>query len=91
MIQLVIEIPQKLYTEIKDSWSIELGTKEIAKLKKSIANGKPLPKGKWIADVDKWGDIVTTVNGYRCDKCNTFNADKDNYCPHCGAYMREGE
>ena len=43
--KLVIDIPQKLYTEIKDSWSIELGTKEIAKLKKSIANGKPLPKG----------------------------------------------
>ena len=46
--------------------------------------------GHWIAVVDKWGDIVTTVNGYRCDKCNTFNADKDNYCPNCGARM-EGE
>ena len=46
--------------------------------------------GHWIADVDKWGDIVTTVNGYRCDKCNTFNTDKDNYCPNCGAKM-EGE
>ena len=45
--------------------------------------------GKWIADVDKWGDIVTTVKGYRCDKCNTFNTDKDNYCPYCGAKMEE--
>lgn len=44
-------------------------------------------KGHWIADVDRWGDLVTTVNGYRCDKCNTFNADKDNYCPNCGAKM----
>lgn len=43
--------------------------------------------GHWIADVEKWGDVVTTVNGYRCDRCNTFNTDKDNYCPNCGAKM----
>lgn len=49
----------------------------------------PQKIGHWIADVDKWGDIVTTVNGYRCNKCNTFNADKDNYCPNCGAKMVE--
>lgn len=47
--------------------------------------------GHWIADVDRWGDIVTTVNGYRCSECNAFNTDKDNYCPKCGAYMRESE
>ena len=45
--------------------------------------------GHWIADVDKWGDVVTTVNGYRCDKCNAFNSDKDNYCPNCGCHMVE--
>ena len=44
-------------------------------------------KGHWIADVDRWGDVVTTVNGYKCDKCNAFNSDKDNYCPNCGAKM----
>ena len=49
------------------------------------------PTGKWIADVDRWGDIVTTVNGYRCSECNTFNADKDNFCPNCGARMEESE
>lgn len=43
--------------------------------------------GRWIADVDRWGDLVTTVNGYRCDKCNAFNTDKDNYCPNCGCRM----
>jgi len=48
-------------------------------------------KGHWIADVDRWGDVVTTVNGYRCDKCNAFNLNKDNYCPNCGADMREVE
>ena len=59
---------------------------------KELPSVTPQPrKGHWIADVDKWGDVVTTVNGYRCDKCNTFNADKDNYCPNCGADMREVE
>lgn len=46
--------------------------------------------GHWIADVDRWGDVVTTVNGYRCSECGVFNTDKDNYCPNCGAKM-EGE
>ena len=45
-------------------------------------------KGEWIADVDKWGDVVTTVNGYTCSKCGMFNSDKDNVCPNCGADMR---
>ena len=45
--------------------------------------------GKWIADVDRWGDVVTTVNGYKCSKCGCFNVDKDNYCPNCGAHMME--
>lgn len=43
--------------------------------------------GHWIADIDRWGDVITTVNGYRCDKCNAFDSDKDNYCPNCGAKM----
>lgn len=52
----------------------------------------PQPKmGRWIADVDRWGDIVTTVNGYRCSECNTFDTDKDNYCPNCGAKMEVEE
>lgn len=45
------------------------------------------PTGKWIAGVDRWGDIATTVNGYRCSECCAFNADKDNFCPNCGAKM----
>lgn len=48
-------------------------------------------KGHWIADFVKWGDVVTTVDGYRCDKCNAFDSDKDNYCPNCGAKMEEVE
>lgn len=52
----------------------------------------PKPKtGRWIVDVDRWGDIVTTVNGYRCSECNAFDTDKDNYCPNCGTKMQEVE
>ena len=47
--------------------------------------------GHWIADVDKWGDVVTTINGYKCSECGEFNADKDNYCPNCGCLMDRTE
>lgn len=56
---------------------------------KALPPVTPQPKtGRWIADVDRWGDIVTTTDGYRCSECNTFNTDKDNYCPHCGCRMK---
>lgn len=49
----------------------------------------PRPRaGHWIVDVDRWGDIVTTVNGYRCSECNNFNTDRDKYCPNCGCRMK---
>ena len=47
--------------------------------------------GHWIADVDKWGDVVTTVNGYKCSECGEFNDDKDKYCPNCGVKMSESK
>ena len=46
--------------------------------------------GHWIVDFDKWGDVITTVNGYRCSECGMFDVDNDLYCPNCGAKM-EGE
>lgn len=71
------------------------GDEYILSLLSNIKNAPsitPHPKvGRWLADVDRWGDIVTTVNGYRCSECNTFNTDKDNYCPNCGAKMEVEE
>lgn len=62
--------------------------KYVIDILKALPSVKPQEKtGHWIADVDKWGDVVTTVNGYRCDKCNAFNTDRDNFCPNCGAKM----
>lgn len=43
--------------------------------------------GHWIEDADKWGDQVTTVNGYKCSECGEFNGYNDNFCPNCGAKM----
>lgn len=48
-------------------------------------------KGKWIPSFERWGDILTTVDGYTCSECSVFNTDKDNYCPNCGADMRGEE
>lgn len=39
----------------------------------------PQPKiGHW---------ITKDVDIYKCSECSTFNTDKDNYCPNCGARM----
>ena len=54
-------------------------------------------KGKWIYGEDKYG-----IDGYHCDKCGFFvpwnyahtfiNYIKDyNFCPNCGAEMKEGQ
>lgn len=45
------------------------------------------PKGKWIHD---------KPNGFKCSKCNKYldigcGNMKMNFCPNCGADMREGE
>lgn len=44
-------------------------------------------KGKWIPQFDKWGDYVTTTEGYKCSECGEFDSTKDNFCPNCGAEM----
>ena len=35
------------------------------------------------------GEYVTT--GFNCDKCGCYYKKKSNYCPNCGADMREKE
>lgn len=48
----------------------------------------PQPKtGKWIAIVAELGDHKIIVEGYNCSKCGRYDAEKDNFCPDCGARM----
>lgn len=66
--------------------------KDIQAICMAIDALKKQPKpGRWIANVDRWGDTLTTVNGYRCSECKAFNTYKDNYCPNCGAKMEDEE
>lgn len=72
----------------RPNWSKE---KDIEALENAIEVLENQKTGHWTADVDKWGDVVTTINGYKCSECGMFNTDKDNYCPNCGANMIKGE
>lgn len=43
--------------------------------------------GKWLAIVAELGDHKIIVEGYNCSKCGRYDAEKDNFCPDCGARM----
>lgn len=77
---------------LKDLWRYEkskYSEKQIRKALDMATEALETQKtGHWIADVDKWGGVITTINGYKCSECCKFNDDKDNYCPNCGADMR---
>ena len=55
--------------------------------------------GEWVDEADKY-DASFGIHDYRCSNCNSYadeyigghewyTADKPNFCPHCGADMRE--
>ena len=56
-------------------------------------------RGEWIDEADKY-DASFGIHDYRCSNCNSYadeyigghewyTAGKPNFCPHCGADMRE--
>lgn len=47
--------------------------------------------GKWIAIVAELGDHKIIVEGYNCSECGRYDAEKNNFCPNCGARMSGGE
>ena len=57
-------------------------------MERSAVDAVGRKKGKWIPQFDKWGDYVTTTEGYKCSECGEFDTMKDNFCPNCGADMR---
>ena len=44
----------------------------------------PVVRGRWRwVGQDRWNDC------YECSQCGKMNADNSNFCPNCGADMRE--
>jgi hypothetical protein len=64
-----------------------------------IAKGMPsvtpsIPRGKWIFIRKEYrfmGGIVNEPQGCKCSNCNKVVRFKSNFCPNCGADMRESE
>ena len=44
------------------------------------------PKGKWLTPYGSYSYRLTT---YKCSLCGCETDNRSNYCPSCGAYMRE--
>ena len=51
----------------------------------------PRPKGKWIQTKDDCDGVNFYDFSFECSKCGKEQSFKSNYCPNCGAYMRESE
>mgnify|MGYP007115372865 CR=1 FL=1 len=46
-------------------------------------------KGKWIQTKDECDGVNFYDFSFECTKCGKEQSFKSNYCPNCGAYMRE--
>ena len=44
--------------------------------------------GKWIEASEDWRNQITW---WQCSECGTPSSIKSNFCPCCGADMREGD
>lgn len=44
------------------------------------------PKGEWLTPYGSYSYRLTT---YKCSLCGCETDNRSNYCPNCGAYMRE--
>lgn len=78
--------------EHQDLWHYEQALEEIRDMIEALPSAQPERiKGHWIDAVipNDSGGLPVIV----CDKCNTFFplqfGDGHNFCPHCGADMRE--
>lgn len=75
-----------------------LGTDSIVERIKRLPSADR-PQGEWIDEADKY-DASFGIHDYRCSNCNSYadeyigghewyTAGKPNFCPYCGADMRE--
>lgn len=54
------------------------------------ADVRPVVRGKWEPVVAANEDGSPYQAGIRCSECGHFDVLEFNYCPNCGADMREG-
>ena len=58
-------------------------------IKKQPAVATEIKHGQWVTKAGRFGGAYTIVACSVCSKAFTFHPNYD-FCPHCGADMREG-
>ena len=65
------------------------GVVDVADIKAiPAADVAPVVHGRWMHE-ECLG--VVSLNGYECSRCRKNNGRATNYCPNCGAHMKDGE
>ena len=88
--KLVIEIPKEDYKHFKELVnSLPKDPIFVDTTVYYIGNGKPLLKGKW----NRVCIPTKSALYWECSKCKHALAqiEKTNFCPNCGAEMKEGD
>lgn len=71
----------------REGYDVCLCTLEMVKQYiKALPTIKPTKHGRW-----KHHQYGNTAGYYECDNCGKINSYESNYCPKCGADMREVE
>jgi hypothetical protein len=52
---------------------------------------RPVVRGKWITTNDYVTTAYGTLDYYRCSCCGEDSLEEGDFCPNCGADMREVE
>lgn len=80
--KIVIDIPEEMISYINKNEFDAISEAVYGSMAIfAIQNGTPLPKGHW----------EDCSNGWMCSNCNRDVSNESNFCPNCGADMRESE
>ena len=75
-------------------WAVVEREKEIALLKKQLADIQPVQRGQWIPEDEDYeeGVYICSVCGYEfIITAGDLESNELNYCPRCGAKMDGGD